>query len=203
MTSQLPLVLCLHGFGQTAETFRERTASFRSRFKNKYEFLCPLGTQALEGPDQRRAHWVYDRKNPNAVRWANEYDKHESVASLLGYEQTEEAVRALFAEHKERIRCVLGFSQGGAAVALLCQRGVIPEHVPVVLACAFYPLRLPADADAKARARIQNPSLHCIGQRDDIIAPAVSEQLASFFANPVFQRHSGKHVIPKVVLPFS
>lgn len=200
---QLPLILCLQGFGQSAQTFRERTASFRSKLKNKYDFLCPPATQPLQGPDERRAHWVYDREDPNSVEWAKEYDRHESVDSLLGYGETERMVRALFVEHKDRIRVVLGFSQGGAAVALLCQRGVIPAHVPVILACAFYPLKLPRDQDKEREQKIQNPSLHCIGQLDDVISPAASERLAcTFFENPVYQRHSGKHVIPKVALPF-
>ena len=192
--------LCFHGFNQNAEIFHHRLASVRSQYKNRVEFIIhdapnrlPLPKTKTELP-QTCAWYYYSKDDPLNIDWGAVFNKIENKDELFGLETSINYVKEILANNK--IDYFLGFSQGSAFLSLLCKLNIINKDnaKKLIFVSGFYPLKM----DEINTDKINIPSMHIIGENDEVIVPSSSRTLATMFSDPIITVHKGKHVVPKI-----
>ncbi|EDV91078.1 esterase GA18864 [Drosophila grimshawi] len=190
-------VLCLHGYRQDADSFKNKLGSFR-KFAGKYaEFVfitAPHVAAALEGSgegsiDQQRSWWA--NKDDGTFKGTNRggpaYGFQESLRIV------EDAWKTL-----GPFQGLLGFSQGACFVGLICGlakkklTSIRPEFA--VLSSGFISGSLVHMSAYEERITI--PALHVYGLTDEIIPKEMSESLAAHFKNVEILEHNGGHYFP-------
>ncbi len=162
-TAPRPRILCLQGFGQSTADFHVKLASLRNHknYKKKYEFVM------LEAPheltEQKRCWFYYDETNRCNVDWTSSKQEKD----LLGLDVTIDLLKETLSENT--FEMILGFSQGGALLSLLCKKKLVPENTKVAFVGSFHPI---ADDEFKTS---DYPSIHVYGQQDEVI-PMKSSQ---------------------------
>lgn len=126
------------------------------------------------------------------------------------YDGVEEALECLAtaqaaAERRDGVgfHGILGFSQGGALASLVAALHADGGRSPlsssldhVVLASGFGFGAAEPDYSSLFASPIRVPSLHTIGERDNIVKPRTSEAGFKIFADAQLHRHPGGHVVP-------
>uniref|UniRef100_A0A8D2IU77 Esterase OVCA2 n=2 Tax=Varanus komodoensis TaxID=61221 RepID=A0A8D2IU77_VARKO len=121
----------------------------------------------------------------------------EEASSCRGLEESLSGVAQAFVEHGP-VDGLLGFSQGAALAGIICalkQQGDarFPFDFAILIAgfksravchCGYY------------QGPIAVPSLHVLGETDQVIPAEMSRELASHFVEPVILTHPGGHFIP-------
>merc|ERR1712131_383758 len=122
-------ILCIHGYRQNSNSFREKTGALRKLLKKQVELVymsAPHRVPAAEaqmtgqenggagagGDEDQRGWWFSDPQKQS-------FDAGQQCPSSLGLEESVEAVRAAVKDLGP-FDGVLGFSQGAALVAMLC-----------------------------------------------------------------------------------
>ena len=142
------------------------------------------------------------RGNPRG--WWNAAEAAERPATSKAYVGLEDSLalaRQTLQEHGP-FDGLLGFSQGATLGALLC---LAPSPLPplrfAVLVSGFMP-RDPAleplvgTAEGPPPLRVPLPSLHVMGENDQLVAAASSQRLSDCFAGATLHRHEGGHLVP-------
>ncbi|KAH8383047.1 hypothetical protein KR009_006510 [Drosophila setifemur] len=189
-------VLCLHGYRQNGDAFKNKLGSFR-KFASKYaEFVfisaphvaAPLESSAEPVPEQR-SWWA--NKDDGTFKGTNKggpaFGFQESLRSV------EEAWRT-----QGPFQGLLGFSQGACFVGLICGlakkklTSIRPEFA--VLSSGFLSGSLVHMSAYEETVSI--PTLHIYGLTDEIIPKEMSQSLAAQFKNVDLLEHSGGHYFP-------
>lgn len=180
--------LALHGYGQSAEIIKENMTN-----KHSLSLWCeaelffidgPYILHAKEGKLDGHAWFTFPDNDAFNIPWD---DVATSSVSIHG---RQESVDIVIEQIKTlKIDALVGFSQG-ATLAAIVMAEIDPLYRPKfsIHMSGFY---LP---DIK---QVTTPSLHIIGENDEIIKPKYSQMLASCFDNPVTVMHKEKHYIPK------
>lgn len=133
----------------------------------------------------------------------------DEARSCVGLEESLQAVAKAFCELGP-FNGILGFSQGAALVAMICalkQRGDPRFQFDFAILVAGFKSRATEHAEFYQQP-ITIPSLHVYGDTDRVIPGEMSQELSSYFLNPVLLTHMGGHYIPvcaaqkKVYFPF-
>lgn len=123
--------------------------------------------------------------------------------TYVGLEESLALARQTLQEHGP-FDGLLGFSQGATLGALLCLAPSSPPLPPLrfaVLVSGFMP-RDPAleplvgTADGPPPLRVPLPSLHVMGEHDELVAAASSRRLSDCFAGATIHSHEGGHLVP-------
>ena len=123
--------------------------------------------------------------------------------TYVGLEESLALARQTLHEHGP-FDGLLGFSQGATLGALLCLAPSSPPLPPLrfaVLVSGFMP-RDPAleplfgTADGPPPLRVPLPSLHVMGEHDELVATASSRRLSDCFAGATIHSHAGGHLVP-------
>ncbi|XP_017101841.2 esterase CG5412 [Drosophila bipectinata] len=189
-------VLCLHGYRQNGDAFKNKLGSFR-KFASKYaEFVfisAPHVAAALESsaepvPEQR-SWWA--NKDDGTFKGTNKggpaYGFQESLRLVEETWRTQGPFQGL-----------LGFSQGACFVGLICGlakkklTSIRPEFA--VLSSGFLSGSLVHMSAYEECITI--PTLHIYGQTDEIIPKVMSQALAAQFKSVEILEHSGGHYFP-------
>lgn len=180
-------VLCLHGRVQCGEIFSHRLSGLRKKLaalSPELELWCPDGPVELPlRPGEQLPMRGWSRSESRGACAAGRFD--EAAAQLTEVAQADCRVG--------RVVGLIGFSEGASLVAALTRAGAFPELQWVVLAGA--PDLAPAFWDPNG-ALVRVPSLHLMGDRDDLVPPDESARLACRFRNPVIRRHGAGHIFP-------
>jgi len=191
-------MLCLHGFGQSSTVFNKRLASFRSKIKNKYEFIIPQAPFRLPQLNKENlteepayAWYYYSKETPDKVIWSDMFDKIPDIDSLYGLQDSIDLINKTLSDNPD-IEYILGFSQGAALLSLLCLLGIIKSDKKLIFVSGFYPLKY------DTCKTFTHKSMHIIGEADEVIPPKASVDLSKFFTDPVFVYHKGEHIIPRI-----
>ena len=198
-TSKIKM-LCLHGFGQNSSVFNKRLASFRSKIKNKFEFIIPQAPHKLPKKNENDASeegayawYYYSEENRGEVKWNEMFDSISDINLLYGLSESIDFIKKILNEHPD-IEYILGFSQGAGLLSLLCKLGIIDEKKKLIFVSGFYPLKYDTLSE-----KLRHKCIHVLGESDTIILPKFSEDLHKFFSNAVpLVRHDGEHVIPRI-----
>lgn len=207
-------ILCLHGYLQNAEVFKNRIGSLRKALKSRAEFVfldAPYLAQAANeqevreagGGEAGRSWWEWRDVEPGT--------RPSRAAQYSGWEASQAAIAAALEEHHP-IDGLLGFSQGATAAALflsytppqpqLQPHPCAPHPAPLPLRLAvliggFLP-KDPSYASAISAARPAVPALMVSGRGDTLVPEERSQALAEAFSEEAVEwyRHPGGHMVP-------
>jgi len=209
-------ILALHGYAQTADTFRSRVGSLRKGLKSRAEFFfVDAPWEAGEAAGGGRSWWGWEGGAPGAPRTR----PSQSSTPVVGWEASRKVVLDALAAHAP-VDGLLGFSQGAAAAAwVLADLGrgevALPPGVPplrlAILAAGFVPGAPAAQAAFKAAGGGDGrgggappsllPTLLIAGSADETVPPARTEELAAVLGleegeGAAWLRHGGGHCVP-------
>ena len=193
-------MLCLHGFGQNANIFNQKLASFRSKIKNKFEFIIPQAPHLLPQTNTENteelvyAWYYYCQQNPSQIQWDLMFDSITDINQLYGLAQSIKLIQNILIQNPN-IQYIMGFSQGAGLLSLLCKLGIISDDKKLIFVSGFYPLKYDTLSE-----KFKHKSIHVFGELDTVISPQFSQQLAQFFSNSYIIKHNGRHVIPRISL---
>ncbi|XP_025095344.1 esterase OVCA2-like isoform X2 [Pomacea canaliculata] len=198
MADKPPLkILCIHGYRQNAQLFREKTGSFRKVIK-KYADLVfitapnqvpPLSSdkEVIEGD---HTGWWFSNLDDS-------FHAQDRTDCCKGYENSVLLIEKTLKEQGP-FDGILGFSQGASMVSLLCG---IQEQQPdkklfnfAILVAGFKSRS--SSHDILYSKKISIPTLHVYGESDKIIPKDMSEDLLQYFEDYIVLQHLGGHFIP-------
>ncbi|KAG2458719.1 OVCA2 Esterase, partial [Polypterus senegalus] len=198
-------ILCLHGYRQSAEIFRERTGALRKILKKHAELTYISGPLRVRHPPPGQAGQPEGLDEDSRGWWfsnAQEQSFHaeEVCQSAQGLEESLEVVSRAMQEQGP-FDGILGFSQGAALVAMLVglqEQSADPRFQPgfrfAILIAGFASL---CEQHARFYALpIHLPTLHVFGETDKVIPEAMSRKLLPAFQEAVVFTHAGGHYVP-------
>lgn len=191
-------ILCLHGYRQNEQSFREKTGGLRKLIKREAEFVFTSAPHVIPEPenlarlppDQERG-WFFSRPE-------KAYKATDETDVCLGLEESIEHVEMVM-EQSGPYDGLLGFSQGACFISLLCSHKARHPDSPVqfrfvVLFAGFKSLLVPHVEEYAVP--FAAPSLHAVGESDGVVPLKMAEDLLPCFVNATPYRHSGGHYIP-------
>ncbi|XP_073472716.1 esterase OVCA2 [Aquarana catesbeiana] len=209
-------ILALHGYWQNERSFWERTGSLRKNLKNRAELVMISAPLLIPEPpdiDSNEGGADIQREDPRGWWFSDpeqsSFNAMDETSTCIGLEESLQAVAKAFSELGP-FNGILGFSQGAAVVAMICalkQRGDPRFQFDFAILVAGFKSRATEHAQFY-QMPITVPSLHVYGDTDRVIPGEMSQELASYFMNPILLTHTGGHYIPvcaaqkKVYFPF-
>lgn len=195
-------ILCIHGYRQNSQSFRERTGAFRKipiiKKHTELVFITApnrvpsLPTEDGEEPavDQDDRGWWFSSQD-------NTYMAQDYTDCCKGYEESLELIKKTF-EEQGPFDGILGFSQGASLVSLLCG---LREQNPDMLKFDFAILVAGFKSRQSSHGCLYSvpmtvPTLHVYGDTDKVIQKEMSEDLLQYFVKPKILQHEGGHFIP-------
>lgn len=200
-------VLCIHGYRQNSDSFRDKTGALRKLLKKHVEWVyinAPHSVSqrmdVLQGQEQKEV--AKDEEDPRGWWFsdvqARSFDAGQVCEASLGLEESLEAVKKAVRELGP-FDGILGFSQGAALVAMVCalQEQVSPDFKFqfAILVAGFQSVCAQHERFYTGTA-LTIPSLHVFGQKDGVIPDRLSRELLSRFENPQVLTHPGGHFVP-------
>uniref|UniRef100_A0A8R1DL08 FSH1 domain-containing protein n=1 Tax=Caenorhabditis japonica TaxID=281687 RepID=A0A8R1DL08_CAEJA len=191
-------ILCLHGYRQYDQSFRQKTGSTRKLVKALADFEFVNGVHSVavdEHVETSRAWWFSNAE-------VMSFSSREPTEVASGFDESVTAV-VKFIEENGPFDGLLGFSQGASMVHLLIAKAQLGEiRLPGIRFAIFFSgfLSLSTKHDSLTSIQITNfPSMHVFGDADEIVARAKSEQLADRFdVEPLRISHEGGHLVPSM-----
>lgn len=188
-------VLAIHGYKQNAETFRKRTGAFRKMFKKSviFEFVTAPNQlpQKNDEDEEDMTGWWFS-SNEKTYLAQDFTDCSEGLDDSLNV--IAEALQSM-----GPFDGILAFSQGAALLAIICCLKESGDErfqgINFAILVAGYKSRQSSHAKYYAQ-KVSTPSLHVIGDTDQVIQKEMSEELLTYFDNPIVLRHGGGHFIP-------
>ncbi|XP_034130656.1 esterase GA18864 [Drosophila guanche] len=189
-------VLCLHGYRQDGDAFKNKLGSFR-KFTSKYAEFVFISAPHIAAPLESAAEPVPQQRS----WWANKDDGTfkgtNKGGPAFGFQESLRLVEEAW-KTQGPFQGLLGFSQGACFVGLICGlakkklTSIRPEFA--VLSSGFVSGSLVHMSAYEEPISI--PTLHIYGLTDEIIPKDMSASLASHFKNVEVLEHSGGHYFP-------
>ncbi|KAL4222813.1 Ovarian cancer-associated protein 2 [Mactra antiquata] len=195
-------ILCIHGYRQNAQSFRERTGAFRKIpfIKKNTELVfitAPNEVPPLQKDEEQESSSQQDERGWWFSQADRTYMAQDYTDCCPGYDESVELIKKTF-EDEGPFDGILSFSQGAAFVSLLC--GLKEENPEmfkfdfVILVAGFKSRQSTHEVLYKTPFTV--PSLHVYGDTDKVIQKEMSEDLLQYFVEPRTVQHSGGHFIP-------
>ncbi|XP_040005698.1 esterase OVCA2 [Xiphias gladius] len=205
-------VLCIHGYRQNGNSFREKTGALRKLLKKQVELVYLSAPHSV--PAARREE-VPEKENgsgsgpgPGADEdprgwWfsdvqARSFSAQQQCEESLGLDESVTAVREAV-KVQGPFDGILGFSQGAAFVAMLCS--LQEQKLEPEFSFRFAILVAGFRSACKEHQKFYNtplriPSLHVFGLEDRVIPDVMSRELLPSFQEPQVLTHPGGHFVP-------
>lgn len=214
-------ILCIHGYRQNAQSFREKTGSFRKALKKSAEFVYITAPHLVPPGNMGRAAWTpVEQDNESKLSaldsngsqsqqegegergwWFSREDDYFKAVDhsdmVKGYDVSLEQVVNVLEKEDGGFDGIMGFSQGATFVSLLCLKQEQEKRhwfKFAILVAGFKSRLIPHNKFYQGVANI--PSLHVIGEDDKVISTDMAEELMSFFSDPRRISHPGGHYVP-------
>lgn len=189
-------VLCLHGYRQNENVFRERSGAFRKMLKKHVNFVFVSAPHEIPNlartAEAKERGWWFSRGDRS-------YNALDVSDVCIGFEESIQLVKET-CERLGPFDGLLGFSQGAAFTSLLCalaQSCSDSFNLPLKFALLIAGFKsLLSTHSYLYHTPIDIPTFHVIGVNDRVIPVAASEDLLSFCKGAVAYRHSGGHYMP-------
>lgn len=189
LVSSRPLrILCLHGYTQTAESFSKVLGlGLQPHIRELAELVFVDAPHAAREPAGGCAWW-----HPELISKGWVYHGwDETLEFLVGFESTQGPFQGL-----------LGFSQGAAVTSALAAHLGVPGKPAAVdfrfgIMAGGFAFRGRGSSSLFRHRPLRVPSLHMYGQRDKLVLPSSSEELARLFESPTVHAHPGGHSFPQ------
>jgi len=203
-------VLCIHGYRQNAQSFREKTGSFRKMLKKYIEcdfitapHLVPPnneGSAAWANVETQKVEHSEGSENPGERGWwfssEDDYFKSTHVSDVSkGFE---EAIDMIISKlESEKYDGILGFSQGACLLPMLCLMQTERKKDWFKFAILFSGFKSQASPhEVHYTCQTEIPSLHMYGETDKVISEEMSQEILQYFKDPTVGRHPGGHFVP-------
>ncbi|GFY59631.1 esterase OVCA2 [Trichonephila inaurata madagascariensis] len=195
-------LLCLHGYRQDTDSFKDKIGGFKKSIKGTTELVflnapheispescisnTENGVSILKGG---RSWWFCDE--------SNDFNSRTECEKANGFESSVNAINEAF-KTQGPFDGILGFSQGGAMAALIC---ALKEHQAFMHDFHFVVLIAGFQSRSKCHQYLYTKpmniqSLHIIGENDSCISKDRSEVLIPLFKSSSVVYHDGGHFIP-------
>lgn len=171
-----PRLLLLHGYGQTAESFRKKSHVLQKALGRTYELVYLEGPHSVTNP----------QGEPGRAWWTFEGDFFTTPT----YHGIEESLALV--NNELPFVGIVGFSQGAAFAAILSSRFQLDFSIII----GGYPV---SDLRYRNYSQIQSRTIHVYGTEDSIVTPDRSKQLHDLCSGQKqLVEHSGRHVVPRL-----
>lgn len=204
-------ILCLHGYRQNAEFFREKTGGFRKMLKKYADFVFMTAphvpkvpstndlitsasddNQGENGRGDVRGWWFSKPDNQFSSRDVTDLDTgfHESVKAVVDFAAKEGPFDGIFA-----------FSQGAALailIAALRLRKEVDLEFSFMVIVAGFPSLSSKHSELMATHLSGLHCLHVYGENDEVVDGSNSEKLVNMFDEDKREViiHKGGHFVP-------
>lgn len=200
-------VLALHGYLQSAAMFRSRAGALRKALKRQCEFVFvdapfQVDPSSLGGGVVKQCNSEEGAPQYGWWRASSDGPPREALKTA-GWDQSLHALAEVM-EKEGPFDGVLGFSQGGAAAAMLCaaieQGRVEGEQFRFALLFGAFLPRDPALREALLVQTLPVTSLHFFGQNDALVVEARTRELAECFVSDkrTVVAHPQGHCVPSL-----
>ncbi|XP_068187666.1 esterase OVCA2 [Antennarius striatus] len=200
-------ILCVHGYRQSGSSFREKTGALRKLLKKQVDLVYLNAPHSVQQPNEEALEKENDSGpggDMDSRGWwfsdvqARSFNAQQHCEKSLGLDESVTVVRdALKAQGP--FDGILGFSQGGAFVAMLCslQEQKLEPEFNFRFAILIAGFRSACEEHmAFYNAPLQIPSLHVFGLEDRVIPDNMSRELLPSFQDPEVLTHPGGHFVP-------
>ncbi|THD23359.1 Ovarian tumor suppressor candidate 2 [Fasciola hepatica] len=184
-------ILCIHGYRQNADLFREKTGAFRKKLKKSCDFVFFTAPNMI-GPDSGNGWWFSGPDNHFKAQDDSDYDR--------GFVESLEALKHVI-KQEEPFDGILAFSQGAAfmlMVQLLLKSG---QFVCETFQPKFSILVAPFLSRSRQHLplfehKTDIPTLVVYGRADEVIPEGMSRETLPLFEPPatVFVHNGGHHI---------
>ena len=193
-------ILCLHGYRQNEQMFREKTGAMRKLLKSKADFIfvsaphvIPEAENLARSPEQCERGWWFSRPDQS-------YNALDETDISSGYDESISYTLQVLEQHGP-FDGILGFSQGASLLSLLVHlqqnKPTLFEHKTFKFAIFVSGFKSLITSHLQCYSTpFELPSFHIMGSGDHVIPPISSEVLAEQFPSAVIYRHSGGHYVP-------
>ncbi|CAH8857229.1 unnamed protein product [Trichobilharzia szidati] len=189
-------VLCLHGYRQNADIFREKTGGFRKSLKKFCEFSFLCAPNMVENSTANDCAWWFSNPQGFSAQEYSDYDAglRESLAIVKKHMEQEGPFDG-----------IIGFSQGAAFLLML---QIIMEHKlydfsdwnmkPIKFTVLIAPFLSRCSLHKNIYAyKSTIPSLIVCGKTDSVISREMTDEILDIFSSkPRVFLHDGGHYIP-------
>jgi pimeloyl-ACP methyl ester carboxylesterase len=215
-----PRVLCLHGFTSNGSVHAQQVRSITNALSADFDFLFPDGPHEVDmskqiNPEDTAAKLWSDYVLANSTSghraWWFARDADPANNQSGGFHGLERSLDYLgdLIQKTGPVHVIWGFSQGacfaGMLISLLSDglkdhplRRYLPVHQGMPSAGVFYSgfkARFP-QYDSVYALGIDIPTLHILGERDNVVSAKRSETLIRVCRDGSVLRHAGEHEIP-------
>jgi len=193
-------ILCLHGYMQTGDMFREKTGAFRKVLKKQADFVCITAPHVAVGRgeenDINSAAGVGELRGWYFTRAGQHFYSRDGPDHSIDFQQAVDFISRT-CELEGPFDGILGFSQGACMVSLICamqQSGEFQHKFRFAILISGF-LSCCKDHLRHYEQPITLPTLHCFGENDAVIPCEMSIALAEKFSNKTISKHSGGHFV--------
>ncbi|KAK3108086.1 hypothetical protein FSP39_000863 [Pinctada imbricata] len=187
---------------QNAQSFKEKTGSFRKIVKKHAEFVFITAPNRVPAVDQEVTQDHQTQDNDERGWWFSTGDRSYNAKDFTdcchGYQESVEVIKQSLIEQGP-FDGILAFSQGAAMLSLICGLQKQNPDGPfkfdfVILIAGFRSRQKPHDELYSQKFTV--PSLHVFGDTDKVIPKDMSEDILQYYTDPVILQHPGGHFIP-------
>jgi predicted esterase len=173
-------IILLHGYGQNAAVFRRQTSALRKDIE-KIGLECTYvdGTISLDDKGESRSWWRADSQT---------FEYQGAPESLA-------RIKSLVIESPVETVGILGFSQGAVLTSLLCD--IWQNNIKVSIMVSGFVSRDPRHREMYSADTVKLPTMHVIGQTDELVPPDLSRDQSKNFQTPQILEHAGGHYLPQ------
>ncbi|XP_012286334.1 esterase CG5412 [Orussus abietinus] len=191
-------ILALHGYRQSDITFKAKLGSLRKSYKKQLEFVF------IQAPHEVLTVPVNDEDNGEAKCYGWWFDNNERTFKAVNYSDDsigfDESLSLIEKTFKDSgpFDGVLGFSQGGAFLSILCamqQKKLTSIAFDFAIIISGFKSRCAPHAPLY-NEEINLPTLYIYGSTDKVIPPEMAEELSKLFINKKTVIHEGGHYVP-------
>ncbi|GFO16536.1 ovarian cancer-associated gene 2 protein homolog [Plakobranchus ocellatus] len=215
-------ILCIHGYRQNGQSFREKTGALRKITKKYAELDYITAPHRVPPGNMGRAAWKDNpglaeteeaqEADPGERGWwfsrEDEYFKSTDYSDVsIGFEDSVDMICQVLETGtteigKENTQVggydgIIAFSQGASLLSMLSliqQKEQKQWFKFAILVAGFKSRSSKHSHHYNGQATI--PSLHVFGETDQIVSPEMSEELLQYFESPTVLRHPGGHYVP-------
>ncbi|KAL8609858.1 hypothetical protein ACOMHN_020693 [Nucella lapillus] len=193
-------ILCIHGYRQNGQSFRQKTGAFRKLIKKKAELVFitapnivpPLDTAEnsaeASGGNDESSGWWFSRPD-------DYFHAQDPSDCCKGYDLSLQTILQAVKEQGP-FDGVLGFSQGAAMVSLVLGEQEKQSEKWFQFAILVAGFKSRSSPHQALYEKISIPTLHVFGETDKVIPKDMSEDLLQHYEDPLTLHHPGGHFIP-------
>ncbi|XP_077517548.1 esterase OVCA2-like isoform X2 [Amblyomma americanum] len=191
------MILCLHGYRQDAAGFKSKLGGFRKATKSLLDLVFIDAPHLIEND----ALCVGDNEGGRGWWFSSEksFSAREYTDTCRGFEESVKAIEQA-CKLEGPFDGILGFSQGAAMAAMIllmqCLKKVECSFKFGVLVAGFRSRSSAHDHLFAKEGLIDVPTLHIVGETDNIIPKAQAIEILPFFVSPSVLYHPGGHFLP-------